>query len=119
MEGDSFVGCKFYAVWNGCARRQKSVANGRTILGWKNPMSDVGCCGGVTVDPLKTLDKMPLSKIGLNYHCTVHIVELERLLRRPSCSVISRIDIFAVLSTLLSRLIEFFDIKWMRSTHHF
>ena len=40
------------------------------LLFHKKP--DVVCFGGVTVDVLETLDKMPSSKIGLDYLCTTH-----------------------------------------------
>ena len=45
---------------------------------------DVVCCGAVTVSVLKTLDRMPLSKIGLHYPHTIQTLQLEKFLRKPS-----------------------------------
>ena len=67
------------------------------LLGAVSEKPDIVSCGVVGVDMLKTLDKMPSSKIGLQYPLSVHDVQVEKLLRKPSYSVMGRNDMFALL----------------------
>ena len=64
------------------------------------------------------MDELPSSKIGLHYSYTVHTLPLEALLRRPSCSVMGRIDVFDVLCVLLAGIVDYFACKWMQSNHY-
>ena len=43
---------------------------------------------------------------------------MEKLLRKPSCSMTGRTDTFAQLKSFLPRLLDTLDLKWMQSTQY-
>ena len=88
------------------------------LLGAVSEKLDIVCCGGVGVDVLKTLDKMPTTKVGLQCPFSIYGLQVEKLLEKPSYSVMGQIDLlgFALLKSLLSRIVDCLDFKCMRTT---
>ena len=62
------------------------------------------CCGGSNADFVKVLDKSPVRKAGVQYPFALTPVQFERLLHKPSFSVMGRIDMCSMLRALLLRL---------------
>ena len=91
------------------------VAN---LLGAVSKEPEVVCGGGSNVDVLRTVDKKPFRRIGLQYPHLLLALRLEKLLRKPSYSVIGRINMFALLATFLPRIIGCLDCKEVQSTHN-
>ena len=77
------------------------------------------CCGGSNADSVKVLDKSPGRKAGVQYPFALTAVQFERLLHRPSFSVMGRIDMFSMLRALLFRLNGLLDERWVQSTQFF
>ena len=74
------------------------------------------CCGGSSADFVKVLDKKLGRKAGIQYPFTLLPLQFERLLHKPSFSVIGRID---MLRALLLRLNGILDERWVQSTQYF
>ena len=79
----------------------------------------ITCCGGSNSDFVKVLDKSPGRKAGVQYPFELTPVQFERLLHKPSFSVIGRIDMCSKLRALLLRLSELLDERWVQSTQYF
>ena len=77
------------------------------------------CCGGSSADFVKVLDKSPGRKAGVQYPFSLTPVQFERLLHKPSFSVMGRIDICSMLRALLLRLNGLLDERWVQSTQYF
>ena len=77
------------------------------------------CCGGSGADFVKVLDKSPGRTTGVQYPFTLTPLQFERLLHKPSFSVIGRIDMCSMLRTLLLRLNGLLDERWVQSTLYF
>ena len=77
------------------------------------------CCGGSNADFVKVLDKSPGRKAGVQYPFALAPVQFERLLHKPSFSVMGRIDMCSMLRALLLRLNGLFDERWVQSTQYF
>ena len=77
------------------------------------------CCGGSNADFVKVLDKNPGRKAGVQYPFALAPVQFERLLHKPSISVMGRIDMFSMLRALLLRLNGLLDERWVQSTQYF
>ena len=77
------------------------------------------CCGGSNADFVKVLDKNPGRKAGVQYPFALAPVQIERLLHKPSFSVMGRIDMCSVLRALLLRLNRLLDERWVQSTQYF
>ena len=77
------------------------------------------CCGGSSADFVKALDKSPDRKAGVQYPFTLTPLQFERLLLKPSFSVMGRIDMCSTLRALLLRLIGLLDERWVQSTQYF
>ena len=77
------------------------------------------CCGGSSADFVKVLDKSPGRKAGVQYPFSLTPVQLERLLHKPSFSVMGRIDMCSMLRALLLRLNGLLDERWVQSTQYF
>ena len=77
------------------------------------------CCGGANADFVKVLDKSPGRKAGVQYPFSLTLVQFERLLHKPSFSVMGRIDICSMLRALLLRLNGLLDERWVQSTQYF
>ena len=115
--GDSFVGCNSYAVCRRCTI-QKSVCNRREILECCFGKSRYSVLWGSNGRCFEDLHEMPSSKNGLHYPYTIQTLQLMKLFRKPCCSVMVQIDMFAVSSALLPRIRDFLDLKRLQSTHH-
>ena len=77
------------------------------------------CCGGSNDDFVKVLDKSPGRKAGVQYPFALTPVQFERLLHKPSFSVIGRIDMCSMLRALQLRLNELLDERWVQPTQYF
>ena len=77
------------------------------------------CCGGSNSDFVKVLDKSPGRKAGVQYPFALTPVQFERLLHKPSFSVMGRIDMCSMLLALLLRLSGLLDERWVQSTQYF
>ena len=77
------------------------------------------CCGGSSADFVKVLDKSPGRKAGVQYLFSLTPVQFERLLHKPSFSVMGRIDMCSMLRALLLRLNGLLDERWVQSTQYF
>ena len=76
-------------------------------------------CGGSNADFVKVLDKSPGRKAGVQYPFVLTPVQFERLLHKPSFSVMGRIDICSMLRALHLRLNGLLDERWVQSTQYF
>ena len=77
------------------------------------------CYGGSNADFLKILDKSPGRKAGVQYPFALAPVQIERLVHKPSFSVMGRIDMCSLLRALLLRLNGLLDERWVQSTQYF
>ena len=77
------------------------------------------CCGWSNADFVKVLDKSPGRKAGVQYPLALAPVQFERLLHKPSFSVMGRIDKCSMLRALLLRLNGLLDERWVQSTQFF
>ena len=77
---------------------------------------DVASCGGVGEVVLKTLGRMPSIKISLHLPSSIHALPVQKLMTKPSFNLMGRIEMFALLKTLLPRVLVCLDFKCMRST---
>ena len=73
------------------------------------------CCGGSNADFVKVLDKSPGRKAGVQYPFALSPVQFERLLHKPSFSVMGRIDMCSMLRALLLGLSGRLDERWVLS----
>ena len=78
----------------------------------------ISCAGG-SADFIKALDKAPNQKAGLQYSFSLLPLQFEKLMNKPSFSVMERIDMFSMVRTLLVRLSRLLDEKWTQSTQYF
>ena len=76
-------------------------------------------CGGSNADFVKVLDKSLGRKAGVQYPFALANVQFERLLHKPSFSVMGRIDMCSMLRALLLRLNGLLDECWVQSTQYF
>ena len=77
------------------------------------------CCGGSSLEFIKALDKAPSQKAGLQYPFSLSPMHIEKLMHKPSFSVMGKIDMFSMLRTLLIRLSRLLDERWTKSTQYF
>ena len=77
------------------------------------------CCGGSSADFVKVLDKSPGQKAAVQYRFSLTPVQFERLLHKPSFSVMGRIDMCSMLRALLLRLNGLLDERWVQPTQYF
>ena len=66
-------------------------------------------------DVTKTYDRAPNSKVGVRYSLRVKNLNADKLIRKPSYSVMGRIDIFDLLKSLPPRLFNSVDLTWMQT----
>ena len=71
------------------------------------------CCGGGSADFIKSLDKAPSQKAGIQF--PFNLLPLQK----PSFSVMGKIDMFSMVRTLLVSLSGLLDEKWTQSTQYF
>ena len=62
---------------------------------------------------INALDKAPSRKAALQYPFNLSQLQVEKLMHKPSCSVMGKIDMFSMVRTLLVR----FMVHYMRSGH--
>ena len=77
------------------------------------------CCAGGSVDFIKALDKAPSLKAGIQYPFNLLPLQIEKLMHKPSFSVMGKIDMFSMVRTLLVWLSGSLDEKWAQSTQYF
>ena len=77
------------------------------------------CCGGSSSECLKALDKAPSQKAGIQYPFNLSPMHVEKLLHKPSFSVMGKTDMFSMLRTLLIWLAGLLDERWTQSTQYF
>ena len=89
------------------------------LLGAISGDATIICCGGSNADFVKVLDKSPGRKAGVQYLFALAPLQFERLLHKPSFSVMGMIDMFCMLRALLLRLNGLLDERWVLSTQYF
>ena len=98
-----------------CGRDARIIRNpvmlNARFLGGQSEKHEVMCYGGVIVIFLKTLNRMASGKIGLHYTFTIHTLQLEKKLMKPSYDVMGQIDVFALLRSLLHHFTDCMDFK--------
>ena len=67
---------------------------------------------------IKALDRDPTRKAGVQYPFCLSPVQVEKLMHKPSFSVMGKIDMFSMLRTLLVRLSGMLDEPWVQSTRY-
>ena len=77
------------------------------------------CCGGSSADFVKVLEKSPGRKAGVQYPFSLTPLQFERLLHKPSFSVMGKIDMCSMLRALLLQLNGLLDECWVQSTQYF
>ena len=77
------------------------------------------CRGGSSLEFIKALDKAPSQKGGILYPFSLSPMHIEKLMHKPSFSVMGKIDMFSMLRTLLIRLAGLLDERWAQSTQYF
>ena len=77
------------------------------------------CCGGSNADFVKVLDKGLGRKACVQYPFALAPMQFDRLLHKPSFSVMGRFDMCSMLRALLLRLKELLDERWVQSTQYF
>ena len=77
------------------------------------------CCAGGSADFIKALDKSPSQKAGIQYPYNLSPLQIEKLMHKPSFSVMGRIDMFSMVQALLVKLFGLLDEKWTHSTQYF
>ena len=76
-------------------------------------------CGGSSLEFIKALDKAPSQKAGIQYPFSLSPMHVEKLMHKPSFSVMGKLDMFSMLRTLLIRLAGLLDERWTQSTQYF
>ena len=77
------------------------------------------CCAGGSADFIEALDKAPNQKAGLRYPFNLLPLQIEKVMHKPSFSVIGKIDMFSMVRTWLARLSSLLDEKLAQSTLYF
>ena len=77
------------------------------------------CCGGSSLEFIKALDKAPSQKAGIQYPFSLSPMHVEKLMHKPSFSVMGKIDMFSMLRTLLIQVSGLLDERWTQSTRYF
>ena len=78
----------------------------------------ISCCGGSSLEFIKALCEAPSQKTGIEYPFSLSPVHIQKLMRKPSFSVMGKIDMFSRLRTLLIRLSGLLDERWTQSTQY-
>ena len=77
------------------------------------------CCAGGSAAFIKSLDKTINQKAGLQYLFNLLPLQIEKLMHKPSFSLMGKVDMFSMVRTLLVRLSGFLAEKWAHSTLYF
>ena len=111
-------GFKHVAAWLRCPRCKESVVK-------DSPVSK--CCCKESWDCElwsswcwchQNFGWLPSSKVAVHFPSDLKWLNLEKLLRKPSYSVMGRIDMFALLKSLRPLLRDCLDLKWIQSTQY-
>ena len=70
-------------------------------------------CDWASAHSFKTSDHMPATIVGLHYVFTIHTLQLEKSLRKPSYSEMGQNDKLVFPIGLLPRIVTCLDCKWM------
>jgi len=89
------------------------------LLGAVSTEPPVICCGGSSLEIINALDKATSQKAGNQYPFSLSPVYVEKLMHKPSFSVMGKIDMFSMLRNLLIRLSGLLDEIWTQSTQYF
>ena len=76
------------------------------------------CCGGADNGFIKALDRDPTRKAGVQYPFCLNPVQVEKLMHKPSFTVMGKMNIFLMLRTLLVRLSGILDEPWVQLTRY-
>ena len=112
MGRKSAKGSVHHVMWEGY---QKPVRDDIDVAGSHFREAEHCELWGVSLNVLKTLDKSPPSKVGLQYPFRIHKLQVKKLLRKPSYFVMGLIDMFVLLRLSLPQIVKCLDFKWMRS----
>ena len=77
------------------------------------------CFSGCSLEFIKALDKSLSQKAGIQYPFSFSPMVVEKLMHKPSFSVMGKIEKFSMLRTLLIRLSGLLDERWAQSTQYF
>ena len=77
------------------------------------------CCAGGSADYIEALDKAPSQEAGIQYSFKLLPLKIEKLMHKPSFSVMGKIDLFSMVRTLLVRLFGLLDDNGTQSTQFF
>ena len=69
----------------------------------------ITCCSGGGADFIKALDKAPSQRAGIQYPFNILPLQMEKLMHKPSLSVMGKMDMFSKVRTLLVRLSGLLD----------
>ena len=96
-----------------CCRNVPVVKGNVSMVGQLLSVVSMGptivCCGGADSDFIKALDRDPTRKAGVQYPFSLNPVQVEKLMHKPSFSVMGKIDMFSMFRTLLVRLSGMLD----------
>ena len=108
-----------------CGRDVPSVrSRSRVVFYFSQVLSAVSldptivCCAGGSVDLIKTLDKDTSQKAGKQYPLSLLLLQIEKLMHKPSFSVKCKIDMFSMVRTLLLIFSSLMDERWTQSMQH-
>ena len=90
----------------------------RQLLSVVSAGPTIVCCGGADSDFIEAPDKDPTRKTGVQYPFSLNPGQIEKLMHKPSFSVMEKIDMYSMLRTLLVRLSGMFDEPWVQSTRY-
>ena len=77
------------------------------------------CCADGSADFTKVLDKALNQKAGIQYLFNFLPLQIEKLMHKPSFSVMGKIDLISIVRTLLVKLSGLLGEKWTQSTQYF
>ena len=77
------------------------------------------CCAGGSADFIRALDKAPNQKVGIKHPFNLLPLQIEKVMHKPSFSVMRKMDVLSMVLTLLVRLSGLLDGKWAQSTQCF
>ena len=95
-----------------------SVPMGGQLLSVVSRKSTIVCCGGADSDFIEALDREPTRKAGEQYPFCLNSVQVEKLMHKPSFSVMGKTDKFSMLRILLVGLSGMLDESWVQPTRY-
>ena len=108
----SACGCVHHEMWEGYTADQLPVRDDIEFVGASSEKPNIVSCGGVIVDVPKTSDTKVFQQTWfLHYPFSIHELQIEKLLRKQSYSVMGRIDMLTLLESLLAFKCGLFGFK--------